>query len=57
MEMNRPLFKRKIQLRWWLWSGTHKGKGKEEGQREQYERKPWLLGKHGEKLYNSARTV
>jgi hypothetical protein len=25
--------------------------------REQYEKKPWLLGRHGEKLYNSARTV
>jgi hypothetical protein len=34
-----------------LWSGTHKDKGKEEGQRgvgrEQYERKPWLLENMG----------
>jgi hypothetical protein len=39
-----------------LWSGTHKDKGKEEGQRgvgrEQCERKPWLSGRHGEKLNN-----
>jgi hypothetical protein len=37
-----------------LWCGTHKDKGKEEGQRgvgrEQYERKPWLLGRRGEIL-------
>jgi hypothetical protein len=50
-----------MQLRKRLWSGTHKDKGKEEGQRgvgrEQYERKPWLLGRHGEKLNNSARTA
>jgi hypothetical protein len=48
-------------LRRRLWSGTHKDKGKEEGQigvgREQYERKAWLLGRHGEKLNNSAKTV
>jgi hypothetical protein len=48
-------------LRRRLWSATYKDKGNEEGQqrvgREQYERKPWLLGKHGEKLNNSARTV
>jgi hypothetical protein len=25
--------------------------------REQYERKPWLLGRHEEKLNNSARIV
>jgi hypothetical protein len=50
-----------MQLRRRLWSGTHNDKGKEEGQkgigREQYERKPWLLGRHGEKLQKSARTV
>jgi hypothetical protein len=43
-----------MQLRRRLWSGTHKGKGKEEDQRGigrgQYERKPWLLGRHEEKL-------
>jgi hypothetical protein len=43
-------------LRRRLWSGTHKDKGKEEG-REQYERKPWLLGRHEEKINNSARTM
>jgi hypothetical protein len=32
------LFERKMQLRRRLWSGTHKEKGKEEGQREQYDR-------------------
>jgi hypothetical protein len=40
---------------------TYKGIGKEEGQRgvgrEQYERKPWLFGRHGEKLNNRAKTV
>jgi hypothetical protein len=47
-----------MQLRRRLWNGTHKDKDKdkEEGQRRvgrgQYERKPWLLGKHGEKLNN-----
>jgi hypothetical protein len=49
-----------MHLRRRLWSGTHKDKGKEEGQRElgrEYERKPWLLGRHGEKLNNSARNV
>jgi hypothetical protein len=50
-----------MQSRRRLWSGTHKDKGKEVGQkgvdREQYERKPWLQGRHGEKLNNSARTV
>jgi hypothetical protein len=50
-----------MQLRRRLWSGTHKDKGKEEGQdgvgREQYKRKPWLLGRHREKLNNSARTM
>jgi hypothetical protein len=54
------LFERKMQLRRRLRSGTHKDEGKEEGQRgvgrEQYKRKPWLLGRYGEKL-NSARTV
>jgi hypothetical protein len=34
--------------------GTHEGKGIEENQRgtgrEQYERKPRVLGRHGEKL-------
>jgi hypothetical protein len=50
-----------MQLRRGLWSRTPKDKGKEEGQRgvdrEQYERKPWLLGRHEENLNNSARTV
>jgi hypothetical protein len=50
-----------MQSRKRIWIGTHKDKGKEEGQggtgREQYERKPWLLGRHGENLNNSARTV
>jgi hypothetical protein len=45
-----------MELRSRPWSGTHKGKEKEKGQRgvgsEQYERKPWLLGRHGEKLNN-----
>jgi hypothetical protein len=27
------------------------------GREQQHERKPWLLGRHGEKLNNSARTV
>jgi hypothetical protein len=41
-----------------LWSGTHKDKGKEElAENNAYERKPWLLGRHGEKLKYSARTV
>jgi hypothetical protein len=60
MELDRPLFKRKMRLRRRLWSGTHKDKGKGEGQRgvgREYEWKPWLLGRHGEKLNNSARTV
>jgi hypothetical protein len=50
-----------MQFRRRLWSGTHKDKGKEEGQigvgRKQYERKPWLLGRQEEKLNNSARTM
>jgi hypothetical protein len=50
-----------MQSRRKLWSGTHKDKGKEEGQRgvdrEQYERQPWVLGRYGEKLNNSTRTV
>jgi hypothetical protein len=44
-----------MQSRRRLWSGTRKDKGKEEGQRgvgREYERKPWLLGGHGEKLNN-----
>jgi hypothetical protein len=50
------LFKRKMRLKRRLWSGTQKDKGKEEGQREvgkeQYKKKPWLLGRHGKKLNN-----
>jgi hypothetical protein len=50
-----------MQSRRRLWIGTHKDKGKEEAERgdgrEEYERKPWLLGRHGEKLNNIARTV
>jgi hypothetical protein len=50
-----------MQLRRRLWSGTHKGKEKEEGQRgvgrKHYERKLWLLRRHGEKLNNSAKTM
>jgi hypothetical protein len=50
-----------MQLRRRLCSATHKGKGKEAGQRgagrEQYERKPQLLERHGEKLNNSATTM
>jgi hypothetical protein len=61
MKLDRPLFKMKMQLRRRLWSGTHKDKGKGEGQkgvgREQYEWKHWLLGRHGEKSNNSAKTM
>jgi hypothetical protein len=39
-----------------LWNGTHKHKGNEEGQ-EEADREPWPLGRHEEKLNNSARTV
>jgi hypothetical protein len=44
-----------------LWSGNYKDKEKEEDQREvgriHYERKFPLLGKHREKLNNSARSA
>jgi hypothetical protein len=50
-----------MQARRRLWSGTHKDKGKEEGQRgvgrEKYEKKPWLLERNWKKLNNSATTV
>jgi hypothetical protein len=61
MKVDRPVFEREMHWKRRLWSGKHKGRGKDEGQRgvgrEEYERTPWLLGRHGEKLNNSARTV
>jgi hypothetical protein len=41
-----------IQYKWASQGQRKRGVG-----REQYERKPWLLGRHGEKLNNSAGTA